>query len=101
MPSGLLCGNWGFPGPFPPMCSHGYQVQVEICVLPHIVCRDNNTSLTSRVPEVVGGVRENSFARCHADRLQVCDLSIKRADHPERVEGRCGWPVSAIGSIPS
>ena len=23
-PSGLLCGNWGFPSPFPRICSHGY-----------------------------------------------------------------------------
>ena len=23
-PSGLLCGNWGFPSPFPRMCSHGH-----------------------------------------------------------------------------
>ena len=28
-PSGLLCGNWGFPSPFPRRCSHGYQVQVK------------------------------------------------------------------------
>ena len=28
-PSGLPCGGWDFPRPFPRRCSHGYQGQVE------------------------------------------------------------------------
>ena len=40
-PSGLLCGNWGFPSPFPRRCSHGYQVQVKSSSIAALFCAPN------------------------------------------------------------